>query len=202
MYRKERLSSCEGHILTVPPARRARSRRARCLCTLTLLEFLSYFLVLAPRSRLKSSLAHNTCGIHTGTIRVPVCPVCPGRLPLVSFYRSYMYRFWRRALQRVQATLMGPSGSAWLALRSAERRRHEAFCLLLRERRISRIHARSLPPGMNRERDQPLADAEAAYLRAARHAEECRHRCRRARALAAPTSGRRRHHRHHHRACG
>ena len=29
---------------------------------------------------------------------------------------------------------------------------------------------------MNRERDQPLADAEAAYLRAARYAEECRHR--------------------------
>ena len=53
-------------------------------------------------------------------------------------------------------------------------------------------HARSLPPGMNHERDQPLADAEAAYLRAARYAEECRHRCRRARALAAPTSGRRR----------
>ena len=71
---------------------------------------------------------------------------------------------------------MGPSGSAWLALRSAERLRHEAFCLLLRERRISRNHARSLPPGMNRERDQPLADAEAAYLRAARYAEECRHR--------------------------
>ena len=43
--------------------------------------------------------------------------------------------------------------------RSAERLRHEAFCLLLRERRISRNHARSLPPGMNRERDQPLADA-------------------------------------------
>lgn len=75
-----------------------------------------------------------------------------------------------------------------------------AFCLLLRERRISRNHARSLPPGMNRERDQPLADAEAAYLRAARYAEESSHRCRRARALAAPTSGRRRHHRHHHRA--
>ena len=115
---------------------------------------------------------------------------------------AWAHRMWRHALQRVQATLMGPSGSAWLALRSAERRRHEAFCLLLRERRISRIHARSLSPGMNRERDQPLADAEAAYLRAARHAEECRHRCRRARALAAPTSGRRRHHRHHHRACG
>ena len=115
---------------------------------------------------------------------------------------AWAHRMWRRALQRVQATLMGPSGSAWLALRSAERRRHEAFCLLLRERRISRNHARSLPPGMNRERDQPLADAEAAYLRAARYAEECRHRCRRARALAAPTSGRRRHHRHHHRACG
>ena len=29
---------------------------------------------------------------------------------------------------------------------------------------------------MNCERDQPLADAEAAYLRAARYAEECRHR--------------------------
>ena len=113
---------------------------------------------------------------------------------------AWAHRMWRRALQRVQATLMGPSGSAWLALRSAERLRHEAFCLLLRERRISRNHARSLPPGMNRERDQPLADAEAAYLRAARYAEECRHRCRRARALAAPTSGRRRHHRHHHRA--
>ena len=41
-----------------------------------------------------------------------------------------------------------------------ERLRHEAFCLLLRERRISRNHARSLPPGMNSERDQPLADAE------------------------------------------
>ena len=37
-------------------------------------------------------------------------------------------------------------------------------------------HGRSLRPGMNRERDQPLADAEAAYLRAARYAEECRHR--------------------------
>ena len=38
------------------------------------------------------------------------------------------------------------------------------------------------------------------YLRAARHAEECRHRCRQTRALAAPapSSGRRRHVRHHH----
>jgi hypothetical protein len=111
---------------------------------------------------------------------------------------AWAHRMWRRALQSVQAILMGPSGSAWLALRSAERLRHEAFCLLLRERRISR-NARSLP-GMNRERHQPLANAEAAYLRAARHAEECRHRCRQTRALAAPapSSGRRRHVRHHH----
>ena len=65
---------------------------------------------------------------------------------------------------------MGPSGSTWLALRSAEQLRHEAFCRLHRERRIS-CNARSLP-GMSRERDQPLADAEAAHLRAARYAEE------------------------------
>jgi hypothetical protein len=111
---------------------------------------------------------------------------------------AWAHRMWRRALQRVQATLMGPSGSAWLALRSAERLRHEAFRVLHRERRIS-CNARCLPC-VRRERAQLLADAEAAYLRAARYAEECRHRCRRARALAAPTSGRRRHHRHHHRA--
>ena len=105
---------------------------------------------------------------------------------------AWAHRMWRRALQSVLAILMGPSGSARLALRSAERLRHEAFCLLLRERRISR-NARSLP-GMNRERHQPLANAEAAYLRAARHAEECRHRCRQAQWVGttsrAPTGGR------------
>jgi signal transduction histidine kinase len=40
---------------------------------------------------------------------------------------AWAHRMWRRALQSVQAILMGPSGSAWLALRSAERLRHEAF---------------------------------------------------------------------------
>jgi hypothetical protein len=125
-----------------------------------------------------------------------MCPVCvPAPRCLFTEFlldAAWAHRMWRRALQRVQATLMGPSGSTWLALRSAEQLqsvRHEAFCHLHRERRIS-CNARSLP-GMYHVRDQPLANAEAAYLRAARYAEECRHRCRQARALAAPSSRRR-----------
>ena len=91
-YRKERLS-CEGHILTVPPARRARSRRARCLCTLTLLEFLSYFLVLAPRSRLKSSLAHYRTEFIPVPSVYPCVPCVPAGSPWCLFTGTY--RFWR-----------------------------------------------------------------------------------------------------------
>ena len=58
---------------------------------------------------------------------------------------------------------------------------------------------------ISRSRDLGPADGRVPPpARGARYAEECRHRCRRARALrslAAPSSGRRRHLRHHHRAC-